>query len=43
LAAHVIGYVGEVSEQELNSSYFASYSQGDLVGKFGLEKQYNEI
>ena len=43
LAAHVIGYVGEVSEAELNSSEFASYSQGELVGKFGLERQYNEI
>jgi penicillin-binding protein 2 len=43
LAAHVIGYVGEVSEQELNTSDFASYSQGDLVGKSGLERQYNEI
>jgi penicillin-binding protein 2 len=43
LAAHVIGYVGEVSEAELNSSDFASYSQGDLVGKSGLERQYNEI
>jgi penicillin-binding protein 2 len=43
LAAHVIGYVGEVSEQELNTSEFAKYSQGDLVGKFGLERQYNDI
>src|SRR5579883_741421 len=43
LAAHVIGYVGEVSEQELNSSDFAKYSQGDIVGKFGLERQYNDI
>jgi penicillin-binding protein 2 len=43
LAAHVIGYVGEVSESELNSSEFADYSQGDLVGKSGLERQYNEI
>src|SRR5512140_82187 len=43
LAAHVIGYVGEVSEAELNSADFANYSQGDLVGKSGLERQYNEI
>jgi penicillin-binding protein 2 len=43
LAAHVIGYVGEVSEAELNSSEFATYSQGELVGKSGLERQYNEI
>jgi len=43
LAAHVIGYVGEVSEQELNSNDFAKYSQGDIVGKFGLERQYNDM
>jgi penicillin-binding protein 2 len=42
LAAHVIGYVGEVSEQELNTAEFAKYSQGDTVGKFGLERQYND-
>ena len=39
----MIGYVGEVSEQELNSSEFAKYSQGDMVGKSGLERQYNDI
>ncbi len=42
-AAHAIGYVGEVSEQELNSPDFAKYSQGDIVGKFGLERQYNDV
>lgn len=43
LAAHAIGYVGEVSDQELNSAEFAKYSQGDKVGKEGLERQYNDI
>lgn len=43
LAAHVIGYIGEVSEDELNSSDFAKYSQGDKVGKMGLERQYNDL
>ena len=43
LAAHVIGYVGEVSEQELNLSEFAKYAQGEIVGQEGLERQYNEI
>ncbi|MGA3205844.1 MAG: penicillin-binding protein 2 [Bryobacteraceae bacterium] len=42
LAAHVIGYVGEVSDQELNTTEFAKYSQGDKVGKEGLERQYND-
>jgi penicillin-binding protein 2 len=43
LAAHVIGYVGEVSEQDLNSSEFAKYAQGEIVGKEGLERQYNDL
>lgn len=42
LAAHVIGYVGEVSELELNTNEFAKFSQGDVVGKAGLERQYND-
>ncbi len=42
LAAHVIGYVGEVSDQDLNTAEFAKYSQGDKVGKEGLERQYND-
>ncbi len=40
-AAHVLGYLGEVSEAELNTVEFAKYSQGDIVGKTGLERQYN--
>jgi len=43
VAAHVLGYVGQVSEAELNSAEFAKYSQGDMVGKFGLERQYNDL
>jgi len=43
LAAHVIGYVGEVSEQELNTAEFARCSPGDLVGKSGIERQYNRL
>ncbi len=41
LAAHVIGYVGEVSEGELNTLEFVKYNQGDLIGKAGVERQYN--
>ncbi len=40
-AAHVIGYVGEINEYELNSAEFIEYDQGDIIGKFGIEKQYN--
>ena len=41
-AAHVIGYTGEISEQELDSPDFANYNAGDVIGKFGIERQYND-
>lgn len=43
VAAHVIGYVGEVSETELNSPEFIKYDQGNVVGKAGIERQYNDV
>jgi len=43
LGAHVIGYVGEISESELNLAEFARYDQGDVIGKAGIERQYNDI
>ncbi len=42
-AAHMIGYVGEVSEADLNNSKFAFYEPGDVVGKSGVEEAYDEI
>jgi penicillin-binding protein 2 len=43
VAAHVVGYVGEVSENELNSAEFIDYNPGDVVGKQGIERQYNKL
>jgi penicillin-binding protein 2 len=42
-AAHVIGYTGEISEQELDSPEFAKFNPGDVIGKFGIERQYNDL
>jgi penicillin-binding protein 2 len=42
MMAHVIGYTGEISEEELDSPEFAKYNPGDVIGKFGLERQYND-
>ncbi len=39
--AHAIGYVGEVSEQQIERSG-GKLRPGDFVGKTGLERQYNE-
>ena len=41
--AHLIGYVGEVSEQMLNQPQFELYNPGDVVGKSGVELQYNQM
>ena len=41
-AAHVIGYTGEISEQELDSPEFVKYNPGAVIGKFGIERQYND-
>jgi penicillin-binding protein 2 len=42
MLAHVIGYTGEISEQDLDAPEFAKYNQGDVVGKVGIEKEYND-
>ena len=42
-AAHLIGYVGEVSEENLNNPRFAYYQPGDVVGKAGLEETYDQL
>jgi penicillin-binding protein 2 len=41
--AHLIGYVGEVTEDMLNQPQFEFYNPGDVVGVSGVEKQYNQI
>src|SRR5947208_3972782 len=41
--SHLIGYVGEVSEDMLNSPKFEFYQRGDIVGQSGVEQQYNDI
>jgi len=40
--AHAAGYVGEVSEQQIEASN-GKLRPGDFAGKFGLERQYNDL
>ena len=42
MAAHVLGYVSEVSTDELKSPEFKKYAPGDPIGKFGLERMYEK-
>ncbi|MBO0719249.1 MAG: penicillin-binding protein 2 [Blastocatellia bacterium] len=48
LAAHALGYVGEVDRKELNDpkspfSKEKGFKFGDIIGKAGIERTYNEI
>lgn len=40
LAAHVVGYVGRINEQELKTIPVAAYRGTDIIGKNGVEKSY---
>jgi penicillin-binding protein 2 len=42
VGAAVLGYVGEVSQADL-ARPGSNYRPGDLVGKFGIEKEYNSV
>ncbi len=39
-AAHLIGYLGEITDSELRSGRFPNHQPGDYVGKTALERQY---
>ena len=42
-AAHLIGYVGEVSDEMLNQPQYEFYKSGDIVGRSGIEQYYNDL
>ena len=42
-AAHLIGYVGEISEDDLNKEKYSFYQPGDVVGKSGVEATYDAL
>ncbi len=40
MAAHLFGYLGEITEEELSKSDFSSYRSGEMVGKTALERMF---
>ena len=42
-AVHALGYVGEVSEYEIEQGMFKKEDAGSIVGKAGLERRYDEV
>ncbi|RMF87431.1 MAG: penicillin-binding protein 2, partial [Nitrospirae bacterium] len=43
LAAHLLGYVGKISERQLASPDYAGYHATDEVGQSGVERVYERI
>lgn len=43
LASHILGYLGQLNLSELRDIKFANYSQGELVGKYGVEELKEEF
>ena len=39
--AHTLGYVSEISDEELEAKKDQGYKSGDIIGKFGLERVYD--
>ncbi|MGD9209569.1 MAG: penicillin-binding protein 2 [Desulfobacteraceae bacterium] len=42
-ASHLLGYMGEISPEELKSEAFFDCRGGDYVGKFGIEKAFEKF
>ncbi|KUG02944.1 penicillin-binding protein 2 (pbp-2) [hydrocarbon metagenome] len=43
LAGHILGYIHSIDEDELQNSEDAEYSINSLIGKSGIEKQYESV
>ncbi|MEW6595494.1 MAG: penicillin-binding protein 2 [Thermodesulfobacteriota bacterium] len=41
MASHLVGYLGEINPEELAANKGGPYMQGDLIGKGGIEKQFD--
>jgi len=39
-AAHILGYLGEISKSKLKASEYSGYKLGEMIGKNGLESVY---
>ncbi len=41
--SHVLGYIGQISKSELDTTEFGDYRGTDWIGKNGIERQYEHI
>ncbi|MBP3722630.1 MAG: penicillin-binding protein 2 [Selenomonadaceae bacterium] len=43
MGAHMFGYVSEINDAELEKKKDDGYKSGDIIGKFGLERIYDQL
>ncbi len=43
LAAHILGYTGELNDEELEKRKAEGYRLGDIVGQMGIEESYEQL
>lgn len=41
--SHVFGYVGDITREEMNVMYNQGYTRNSVVGKTGIERQYDSL
>lgn len=41
--SHILGYVGNITKEELKVFYNKGYTNNSIIGKAGIEKQYDEL
>jgi len=41
--AHTLGYIGQIFKEELSLPLFANYKAGDLIGKMGIERNFESM
>lgn len=42
LAAHLLGYIGEISDEEMDKAGYEEYNPGDYIGKNGIERSWEQ-
>ena len=40
---HIVGYVGDINQDEITALYNQGYTKNSIVGKTGIEKQYDSL
>ena len=43
IAAHVLGYVREITQKQLESPRYPGYMLGDIIGQYGLESRWEQF